>query len=95
MKKKTLHLLILKDSSDDAELAVQELEQEGFTVEWSRVETEEAFREALDRKPDLILADYVVPSFSGADASKIQQQFPVWRLACTCRQFGYTWDRKL
>ena len=47
MEKKTLHLLILEDSSDDAELAVQELEQEGFIVEWSQVETEKAFREAL------------------------------------------------
>jgi len=74
MDKKTLHLLILEDNPDDAELAVKELGREGFTVEWSRVDTEKAYREALEKKPDLILADYFVPSFSGTDALKIQQE---------------------
>lgn len=74
MEKKTIRLLILEDNHNDAELAVKELEREGFTVEWSRVETEEAFRKALEKRPDLVLADYVVPSFSGTDALKMQQQ---------------------
>ncbi len=74
MKKKPLHILILEDSPDDAELAVRQLEEEGFTVEWSRVETEKTFRKGLKRKPDLILADYVVPSFGGIDALKIKQE---------------------
>ena len=74
MEKKTIHLLILEDNPNDAELAVKELEREGFLVEWSRVETEEAFRKALEKSPDLILADYTLPSFSGTDALKIQQK---------------------
>ena len=74
MKKKTLNLLILEDNPDDAELAVKELEREGFTVEWGRVDTEKAFREAIEKKPDLILADYRVPSFGGMAALQIQQQ---------------------
>ena len=74
IEKKTIHLLILEDYPNDAELAVKELGREGFTVEWSRVETEEAFRKALEKKPDLILADYVVPSFGGIDALKVQQE---------------------
>ena len=74
MEKKPLRLLILEDNSDDAELAVQQLEREGFIVEWSRVETEKAFREALGEKPDLILADYALPSFSGIGALEIQQE---------------------
>jgi len=68
------NLLILEDNPDDAEFAVKELEREGFTVEWSRVDTEKAFRKALEKKPDLILADYFVPSFSGTDALKMQQE---------------------
>jgi len=40
MDKKSLHLLILEDSPADAELAVKELEREGFVVEWTRVDTE-------------------------------------------------------
>ncbi len=46
-KKETLHLLVLEDNPANAELAVRELEKEGFVIEWSLVETEEAFREAL------------------------------------------------
>ena len=74
MEKKVLNLLILEDNPDDAALAVRELEQEGFTLEWSRVETKKAFRDALDKNPDLILADYKVPSFNGMDALKLQQE---------------------
>ena len=74
MEKMTINLLILEDNPDDAELMLKELKREGFTVEWSRVETEEAFRKALEKRPDLILADYVVPSFSGTDGLKMQQE---------------------
>ena len=70
----TLHLLILEDNPDDAELAVKELEREGFDVEWIRVDTERGFREVLTKKPDLILVDYAVPSFGGLDALKIHRQ---------------------
>jgi len=74
MEDKTLHIVILEDNPDDAELMVSELEREGFTIEWSRVDTEKAFREALDEKPDLILADYKLPSFDGMSAVKIRQK---------------------
>ena len=74
MEKKTLNLLILEDSPDDAELAVKELEGEGFFLEWTRVDTEESFREALSGKPDLILADYSLPSFDGMAALQMRQQ---------------------
>ena len=74
MEGKPLRLLILEDNLDDAELAVKELEREKFTVEWRRVETEESFREALDEKPDLILADYSLPFFDGVAALKIKQE---------------------
>ena len=74
MKKETLHLLILEDNPADAELAVRELEKERFVVEWSLVETEEDFRKALSKNPDLILVDYVVPSFSGSDALKVHNE---------------------
>ena len=66
--KKLLHILILQDNPNDAELAVRQLEREGFSVKWTRVETEKAFREGLEGNPDLILADYVVRSFMGIDA---------------------------
>ncbi|MCK5230015.1 MAG: response regulator, partial [Desulfobulbaceae bacterium] len=71
---KTLHLLILEDCPDDAELAVKELERKGFNVKWTRVDTEEAFREALAEKFDLILADYFVPSFGAIAALQMCRQ---------------------
>ncbi|MDD5015321.1 MAG: GAF domain-containing protein [Atribacterota bacterium] len=71
--KKKLHLLVLEDNAADAELAVRELEKEGFVVEWSLVETEKAFREALNQRPEVILADYSLPSFDGLSALKIKQ----------------------
>ncbi|MBU4349793.1 PAS domain S-box protein [bacterium] len=74
IKKESLHLLILEDNPADAELAIRELKKEGFVVEWSLVETEEAFREALNQKPEIILADYNLPSFDGLSALKIKQE---------------------
>jgi len=74
MKKMKLHLLILEDNPADAELAIRELKKEGFVVEWSLVDTEEAFREALDQRPKIILADYTLPSFDGLSALKIKQE---------------------
>ena len=68
MVKKTLNLLILEDNPDDAELSVRGLKQEGFDVEWSRVDTEEGFRRAIAEGPDLIIADYSLPSFDGMSA---------------------------
>jgi PAS domain S-box-containing protein len=70
----TLHLLILEDNQDDAELAVKELEREGFDVKWTRVDTEETFRKALSKKPDLILADYSLPTFDCPTALEIHRQ---------------------
>ena len=71
--KKKLNLLILEDNPADAELAVRELEKEDFLIEWSLVETEKAFREALNQRPEVILADYNLPSFDGLSALKIKQ----------------------
>ena len=74
MERNKLNLLVLEDNPDDAELAVRKLEQEGFSVRWRRVDTEEAFRKELGEKPELILADYRLPSFDARAALQIQQQ---------------------
>ncbi|MFL6603948.1 MAG: response regulator [Steroidobacteraceae bacterium] len=64
-----LQLLILEDYATDAELAVQQLRRAGMNCAWRRVETEEAFREALcERPPDVIISDYTLPGFGGAAA---------------------------
>jgi PAS domain S-box-containing protein len=43
-------------------------------VKWTRVDTEEAFRKALAKKPDLILVDYSLPSFDGPAALEVYRQ---------------------
>ena len=63
-----LRILIIEDMPDDAELMVLRLEEEGFDVEWQRVQDEEGFLKALDKKPELILADWSLPDFSGLRA---------------------------
>ena len=57
-----LRVLALEDVLTDAELEVRELRRAGFAVEWTRVETEAAFREALvSFDPGIVLADYSLP----------------------------------
>jgi CheY-like chemotaxis protein len=74
MNEKTLRLLVLEDNRDDAEMAIKQLEREGFEIEHSIVDKENSFREALDTDPDLILADYSLPGFNCVDALLIQQK---------------------
>jgi len=74
MEMMTLHLLILEDNQDDAELAVKELERKGFNVKWTRVDTKKGFIEALAEKPDLLLADYFVPFFDAMAALQMYRQ---------------------
>jgi len=66
-----LRLLIVEDIPDDAELMVMRLEEEGFSPEWQRVQTEEDFLKALEERPEFILADWNLPQFSGLRALEL------------------------
>lgn len=64
-----VRILLVEDSPEDAELILDELEQAGLAFEARRVEDEAGLREALDGfKPDLILSDLSLPTYSGHDA---------------------------
>jgi signal transduction histidine kinase len=64
-----LRLLIIEDSEADALLLLRELRRGGYVPEHEIVDGAEALRAALDRQDwDLILSDYVMPSFSGLAA---------------------------
>jgi PAS domain S-box-containing protein len=70
-----LHILMLEDVATDAELVRRELAQEGFDFEAKRVDTEEAFTQALDDfDPDIILVDYSLPRFDGMEALEVAQE---------------------
>ncbi|MDI1248341.1 MAG: PAS domain S-box protein [Lacunisphaera sp.] len=66
-----LHLLLVEDSEDDAELVLRELRTAGLAFDWRRVDTEPGFLAALETPPDLILSDYRMPEFSGPRALQL------------------------
>lgn len=59
-----IRILIVEDSSPDAELLVNELRAAGFAPEAQRVDTETSYRVALASHPDIIFADSALPKFS-------------------------------
>ena len=69
-----LRILILEDNAADAELMEDELQTAGIEYSVKRVETAKDFREALiDFSPLLVLSDYDLPDFSGAQALQLVQ----------------------
>lgn len=64
-----LSILLLEDQRRDAQLVEAQLEDGGVRFELTRVDTEQAFADALARHAvDLILSDYNVPGFDGTAA---------------------------
>jgi DNA-binding NarL/FixJ family response regulator len=74
----TLRILILEDTEADAELMIDELTQAGLVFTSKRAATKAEFVKQLDEfMPDLILADYSLPGFSGKSALNIvMSQYP-------------------
>jgi PAS domain S-box-containing protein len=64
----SLEVLILEDQEPDAELMVEELRRAGFEPHAIRVDSEADFGIALERAPDVILADYRLPRYDAAAA---------------------------
>ena len=62
------HILLLEDNPWDAELIQAALKTLLANPRVVRVETETAFREALNEDIDLIISDYSLPSFDGKSA---------------------------
>jgi PAS domain S-box-containing protein len=70
-----IRVLLVEDSADDADLLMWELRRGGFQPESRRVATREDFIAALeDGAWDVILCDYTMPGFSGAEALELLHQ---------------------
>lgn len=60
-----LRALFVEDSEDDAHLLLRELQHAEYEVEYERVETRAAMKQALQNKVwDIILCDYSLPQFN-------------------------------
>lgn len=67
-----MKVIIVEDSEDDLLLLLRILETGGYKIVHIRVETEEAFRVALQNGPwDLVISDHAMPSFSAPEALEI------------------------
>lgn len=72
MKKEKLFILILEDIPAHAEIVAHEIKKLGIDFRMERVETREEFEKEIEAcRPDIILADYSLPSFDGISALKI------------------------
>jgi len=69
-----IKMLLVEDNPNDAELVLRELRKAGLEIDSQRVDTPSAYRAALDQKPDMILADYNLPQFSGVDAIRLLRE---------------------
>jgi signal transduction histidine kinase/DNA-binding response OmpR family regulator len=71
----SIRVLIVDDSSDDAELVAEELRSAGHQPQFERVDTARKMSDALDRGGwDAIIADYKMPGFSCLAALKLMQE---------------------
>lgn len=67
--KHDMHILLVEDSIDDAELLKQTLLQAGLAPELHRVDSAAAMADALAQRPwDMVISDYNLPGFSGSEA---------------------------
>ena len=70
-----LHLLLVEDNALDAELTLTQLERADYKVDVQIVYTEQGFIAALEMSNfDVILADFVMPVFSGVEALAIARE---------------------
>jgi two-component system cell cycle sensor histidine kinase/response regulator CckA len=70
-----MRVLLVEDSEGDATLIVHALQSEGRLVRFHRVDTAEAFQEALLSAPwDVIVSDHRMPRFDALEALQILQK---------------------
>jgi len=70
-----IRILIVEDSEDDMVLVMHELRRGGYEPFFERVERAESMAASLGKGHwDLVIANYVLPSFSGLEALRVLQR---------------------
>ena len=67
----SLRILHLEDDANDRELVADALRSDGIACVITAVGSKQEFEEALATHPDLILADFSLPTFDGVTAQKL------------------------
>ena len=71
---KPLRVLLVEDTEDDAVLLLRELRRGGFEPYMVRVQAPHTMKAALlDRPWDVVISDFLMPSFSGLEALAVLQ----------------------
>ncbi|MCK9413064.1 MAG: PAS domain S-box protein [Prolixibacteraceae bacterium] len=66
---KTLRILVVEDSEDDALLVMHQIKKGDYIIEFERVLTAERMKTMLkERTWDIVLSDFVMPNFDGLEA---------------------------
>ena len=72
-----LRVLSLEDNPFDEELIEYTLKEAGFIFISKHVETKNDYITALaEFRPDIILSDYDLPSFTGSEALQLKRKMP-------------------
>jgi diguanylate cyclase (GGDEF)-like protein len=71
---RSLNLLLLEDSPNDAELILAVLEEAGFELASRRVDSQADYLRELDQPPEFILSDFSMPQFTARDALRLMQE---------------------
>lgn len=72
---KSLRVLIIEDSENDAILLLRELRRSGYTPVHKRVDNTDDLLSALENEPwDIIISDFVMPKFSGLEALRLVRE---------------------
>jgi diguanylate cyclase (GGDEF)-like protein/PAS domain S-box-containing protein len=70
-----LHLLLVEDNDDDAQLLLVKLRRAGYEPVYTRVDSEVGMREALqERDWQIVISDYAMPGFTGLKALGILRE---------------------
>jgi diguanylate cyclase (GGDEF)-like protein len=72
--KRHLRVLHLEDNPDDADRMSRLFKEAGYDVAWRRVETEADYLAALASVPEVVIADYSLPRFSGLRALELLKE---------------------
>jgi PAS domain S-box-containing protein len=73
LAKTQIRILLVEDNPDDAALLQRHLKRNGFALELLRVETAAEMQAGLEQTPhpDIVVADYNLPNFSGPAALQL------------------------